>query len=260
MLKYFTMLLLCMQLIQAQGLGVNEKLGESVPLDLTFIDENEKSVTLKELMDNKPTLLTLNYFKCAGICSPQLNDMAKMLSRLELAENTDFKVITVDFAEDETPELARAKKKNLFHSMNRPFVKDAWHFVIGENNSSGKLAQSVGFKYEKTIKKDGRVDYIHGATLIVLSPTGKITRYMSGIEQLSTDVKMALNEAKQERVTPTIAKNSPYCFSKKPQGDVIVETGSKIWAILMISVVIALFVYLITSVKRKEKREEKDKE
>lgn len=258
MAKYFVILLLCMQFLQAEGLGVNEKLGEYVPLDLTFINEESESVTLRKLMDGKPTLLTLNYFKCAGICSPQLNDMAVMLSRLHLAENTDYKVVTVDFAEDETPDLARAKKKNLIHSMNRSFVQDAWHFVIGENNSSEKLAQSVGFKYKKTISKDGRVDYIHGAALIVLSPTGKITRYMSGIEQLSTDVKMALKEAKEERVTPTITKNSPYCFSEKPQGDIIVETGSKIWAIFMLSVVIAVFVYLIKGKKRKENEEKKD--
>ena len=256
MTKYFTILLLCIQLLQAEGLGVNEKLGAEVPLDLTFINEQSKQVTLKELMDGKPTLLTLNYFRCAGICSPQLNDMAKMLSRLHLAENTDYKVVTVDFAEDETPELAREKKKNLLHSMERTYVQDAWHFVIGENNSSGKLAQSVGFKFKKTVAKNGRVDYIHGATIIVLSPTGKITRYMNGIEQLSTDVKMALKEAKEERVTPTITKNSPYCFSEKPQGDIIVEMGSKIWAIFMLSVVIAVFVYLIKGKKRKENKEE----
>ncbi len=245
MTKYLTMLLLCIQLLQAEGLGVNEKLGEYVPLDLVFINEQAERVTLGELMDGKPTLLTLNYFKCAGICSPQLNDMAIMLSRLHLAENTDFKALTVDFAEDETPQLARDKKKNLIHSMNRAFVEDAWHFVIGENNSSGILAKSVGFKFKKTISEDGQVDYIHGATLIVLSPTGKITRYMRGIEQLSTDVKLALIEAKDEKVTPTISKNSPYCFSEKPLGDTIVETGSKIWAIFMLSIIVLLFVYLI---------------
>lgn len=258
MTKYLIILLLCMQLLHAGGLGINEKLGKYVPLDLVFINEQSEHVTLRELMDGKPTLLTLNYFKCAGICSPQLNDMAIMLSRLHLAENTDFKVITVDFAEDETPQLAKDKKKNLIHSMNRSFVQDAWHFVIGENNSSGKLAESVGFKFEKTIGKDGTVDYIHGATLIVLSPTGKITRYMRGIEQLATDVKLALIEAKEEKVTPTISKNSPYCFSEKPNGDIMVEMGSKVWAVLMLSVVIGLFLYLIRGRKSNGNRDEKD--
>ncbi|MDF1882947.1 SCO family protein [Sulfurimonas sp. SAG-AH-194-C21] len=259
MVKYLTILLLCLQLLHSEGLGINEKLGDTVPLDLIFINEQSERVTLKELMDGKPTLLTLNYFKCAGICSPQLNDMAIMLSRLHLAENTDYKVITVDFAEDETPDLAVAKKKNLIHSMNRSYVQDAWHFVIGENNSSGKLADSVGFKFEKTVAANGQVDYIHGAALIVLSPTGKITRYMSGIEQLSTDVEMALGEAKKEMVSPTISKNSPYCFSKKQDGFIMVKMGSKIWAVLMMSVVIGLFVYLIRGSKRKENESEKDK-
>lgn len=258
MTKYITMLLLCVQLLSAEGLGLNEKLGEYVPLDLVFINEKSERVTLKKLMDAKPTLLTLNYFRCAGICSPQLNDMAIMLSRLELAENTDYKVVTVDFAEDETPKLAVGKKKNLIDSMNRSYIDDAWHFVIGENNSSGELAKSVGFKYEKIVTKDGTVDYIHGAAIIVLSPTGKITRYMSGIEQLSTDVKMAITQAKEEIVTPTISKNSPYCFTEKPQGDVIVETGSKVWAVLMLSVVIGLFAYLIRGKKAQNNKQEED--
>ena len=73
------------------------------------MNEQSKSVSLKELMQDKPTLLTLNYFRCAGICTPQLNEMSAMLSRLKLAENIDYKVITVDFAEDETPKLAKAK-------------------------------------------------------------------------------------------------------------------------------------------------------
>ena len=98
----------------ANTLGVNEKLGNMIPLDLTFINEKGKSVTLKSLMDGKPTMISLNYFRCAGICTPQLNDMAKMLTRLDLAENLDYKVLTIGFAEDEGYELAAAKRKRCY--------------------------------------------------------------------------------------------------------------------------------------------------
>jgi len=255
MIKYFMVLMVCLNLLHAEELGVNEKLGEMVPLNLTFLNEQSQSVTLRKLMDNKPTLLTLNYFKCAGICTPQLNDMAAMLSRLHIAENTDYKVITVDFAEDETTDLARAKKKNLLKSMSRAFVSDAWHFVIGENNSSGKLAEAVGFKYKKVISSNGDVGYIHGATVIVLSPTGKIIRYLSGIEQLPADIKMAIQEASEEKVSPTIAKNSPYCFTKIPNGDLLIGKIEKTWAIFMLIVVFGLFIYLVRSNKRKSNNE-----
>ncbi|HIP28925.1 MAG TPA: hypothetical protein EYG82_07110, partial [Sulfurovum sp.] len=75
-MKKLLMLVLLTLSIQANQLGLNEKLGNMIPLDLTFINEKGESVTLKKLMDGKPTMISLNYFRCAGICTPQLNDMA----------------------------------------------------------------------------------------------------------------------------------------------------------------------------------------
>lgn len=119
-----------------------------------------------------------------GICGPQLEDMAKLLSKLDLSENTDYKVLTVSFALDEPFSLAKAKRDMYHNAMTRPYVQDAWHFLVTEGNSSAVLADKVGFTYKKTVTDAGVVDYIHPATLIVISPKGKITRYLSGINQL----------------------------------------------------------------------------
>jgi len=238
--------------IQANQLGINEKLGNMIPLDLTFINEKGKSVTLKSLMDGKPTIISLNYFRCAGICTPQLNDMAKMLTRLDLAENLDYKVLTIGFAEDEGYELAAAKRKTMLHSIQRQFVQDAWHFVIGENNSSGILADLVGFTYSKTVSDLGVVDYVHPGALIMLSPEGKVTRYLNGIEQLPFDVKMALMEAGEGKVGPTIAKNLLFCFAYDPKGKNYVFKWEKITGILMTLIMLSFFVYLIKTTKRED--------
>ena len=238
-------------------LGIKEKLGEMVPLDLTFINEESKKVTLKELMDGKPTILTLNYFRCAGICTPQLNDLAKMLSRLDLAENTDYKVLTVSFAEDEPAELAAAKRKNQLASMTREYVADAWHFVIGENNSSGVLADKVGFSFEKTVSESGRVDYIHTAALIILSPEGKVTRYLNGIKQLPFNAKLSLIEAAEGKVGSTIAKALPYCFAYDPKGKTYIFAWEKIAAIIMLSLVLGFFILLVKSGRRDENHQKK---
>lgn len=242
--------------IQANQLGVNEHLGEMVPLDLTFINEKGESVTLEKLMDGKPTMISLNYFRCAGICTPQLDDMAKMLGRLNLAENTDYKVLTIGFAEDEGHELAAAKRKNMLSSIQRHFVQDAWHFVIGENNSSGILAHKVGFTYEKTVSPAGVVDYIHPAVLIMLSPEGKITRYLNGIEQLPFDVKMALMEAGEGKIGPTIAKNLLFCFAYDPKAKTYIFKWEKIAGIVMTLIMIGFFIYLVKTSRRDEDQEE----
>lgn len=255
MKKLLLTLLVLTTLVSANTLGVNEKLGQMVPLDLTFLNEKGESVTLKKMMDGKPTIITLNYFRCAGICTPQLDDLSRTLTQLDLAENTDYKVLTISFAEDETPVLAAAKRKNHLHAIERDYVQDAWHFLIGENNSSAVLADHVGFTYEKTVSPTGVVDYIHPAALIVLSPEGKVTRYLNGIDQLPFDVKMALVEASQGKVGPTIAKTLLYCFAYDPVGKKYIFAWEKVAATVMLVIVFGFFVYLIKLGRKEDDRE-----
>ena len=254
-MKKFLMFLMLSVTVNATTLGINENLGAMIPLDLTFINEKGESKTLKELMDGKPTMISLNYFRCAGICAPQLEDMAKMLSRLDLAENIDYKALTISFAEDETPSLAKAKRETHLASMQRDYVADAWHFVIGENNSSGIIADKVGFTYEKTVSKAGVVDYVHPAALIMLSPEGKVTRYLNGIEQLPFDVKMALMEAGQGKIGPTIAKNLLYCFAYDPKAKTYTFKWEKIAATVMFAIMFIFFIYLVKTSRRDDDQE-----
>ncbi|HHE06127.1 MAG TPA: SCO family protein [Epsilonproteobacteria bacterium] len=252
------MLVLLTLSIQASTLGITEHLGEKVPLDLKFINEKGESVTLKKLMDGKPTMISLNYYRCAGICTPQFNDMAKMLSRLDLAENLDYKVITIGFAEDESYELAAAKKRTMMHAIQRSFVPDAWHFVVGENNSSGILADKVGFTFKKEVSPAGVVDYVHPAALIMLSPEGKITRYLNGIEQLPFDVKMALIEAGEGKVGPTIAKNLLYCFAYDPKAKTYIFKWEKIAGAVMTLIMLGFLIYLIRTSRRNDDNQQNE--
>jgi len=257
MIRYIFMLSLLLNFLHASELGIKEKLGAMIPLNLKFLNENAKEVTLKELMDGKPTLLTLNYFRCSGICTPQLNDMASVFSKMKLKENVDYRVVTVSFSETETPALAAAKRKNILASITRTFDKDAWHFVIGENNSSGKLAKSVGFGYQKEKLSNGNIEYIHGATLIVLSPEGKITRYLNGINQLPFDVKMALTEASGGKVGPTIAKTLLFCYAYDPKGKTYVFAWEKVVAIVVISITLVFFIWLLRAGKNRDESYQK---
>ena len=255
MKKYLILLLLTLPLFSKQSLGIEEKLGTMVPLDLTFIDEDSKSVTLKKLMEGKPTLVTLNYFKCAGVCSPQLNKLSDALSHVKLAENTDYKVITVSFSETESPSLARTKKKNILHAMNRNYVQDTWHFVIGENNSSGKLADYVGFKYKAVKMENGDIGYIHPAMAVMLSPEGKITGYLMGVNQLPADITMAIKEAKIGRTRKPILRNdAPFCFTETPEFDRAVNKMTRIVGVLSVLLFLGFFFFILR--KKNKKTEE----
>ncbi len=252
-MRLFFLLLSAVVLIKAATLGVDEHPGAMVPKDLTFITSEGKKITLGEMMDNKPTIVTFNYYRCAGICTPQLVELAKVLSKVDLKEGKDYRVVTIDIADDESVELAANKKKNILKAALRPYDPKAWFFTVTDGNNSAKLAKVVGFNYEKKVLPSGATSYVHGASAIVLSPEGKITRYLNGVNQLPFDLKMALLEASQGRVGPTIAKTLLFCFSYDPKGRTYVFKWEKIAGIVLTLLMVLFFVYLIRSSQKQRK-------
>ncbi len=128
--------------------GITEKIGETVPLDLTFTDEWGDPVTLKDIID-RPVVLSLVYFKCPGICTPVLDGMGYSLERVKSTPGEDFIAITVSFDPAEGPELARQKKKNYLASIDRPFPSEAWRWLTADKETIEKLTTAVGFEYKK---------------------------------------------------------------------------------------------------------------
>jgi len=200
------------QPVDQPGIGIDEKLGGYVPLDLTFNDENGKAVSLKQFI-KKPTIVSLVYYRCPGICTPLLSGVAEVLNKLQLEPDKDYSVLTISFDDKDTPSTALQKKKNYLKLLKKPFPEDGWRFLTGDTANISKLTSAVGFKFEK----DGD-DFIHPASLIVLSADGKIVRYLYGITYLPFDLQMALTEASEGRAGPTISKALLFCFSYDPKG------------------------------------------
>lgn len=248
--------LLAVALFSDGKLGMEEHPGTMLPLDLPFSDETGKQVTFRHLMDGRPAILTLNYYGCPGLCTPQLNDLAKSLTQVGLTENRDYRVITLSFNPDETPDKAAEKKKNLLGSMSRPFDPEAWRFLTGTDENIRKITEAVGFHYEKQTGPHGMEEYIHPAVLVALSPEGRITRYLNGIKQLPFDIQMALMEAAEGTVRPTIAKTLLFCFAYDPKNKTYVFAAEKIGAVLLSLILAGFFLYLVLTGRKK--REERD--
>ena len=193
----------------ADGLetGVAEKLGDYIPLDLKFADENGDSVQLSQIF-NKPTILSLVYYRCPGICSPLLSGIVDVVEKIDNIPGEDFEILTVSFDETDNPALGLQKKKNYMAAFNKKFPAEHWKFLTGDKASIAKLTDAVGFKF----KKQGR-DFVHPGLITILGKDGKISRYLFGISFLPFDVKMALLEASQGRTGPTINRVLVYCFS-----------------------------------------------
>lgn len=194
------------------NVGIDEKLGDTIPLDLVLVDEQGERIALRKLLD-KPTILTLNYYRCSGLCTPLLNGVAEMLSRTDQVPGKDFQVLTVSFDPRDTAEVASLKKANYVKQLGPAFPSDAWRFMTGDPITTKRLAEAVGFHFAKRGE-----DYVHAGAIMVLSPTGKVARYLYGVTFLPFDVKMAVIEASQGRTGPTISRFLKFCYSYDPSG------------------------------------------
>lgn len=219
-------------------IGIDERLGEYIPRDIPLYDETGAEVALGDLLE-VPTILALVYYRCPGICNPLLGNIADVLRRLELKPVKDFVVVTVSFDQSDTPRLASEKKSNFLNTLPPDFPSAGWRFLTADSASIGRLTDAVGFKF----KRDGD-QFIHSASLIVLTSDGKIVRYLYGIEFLPFDFEMAIAEASKGKVGPTISRVLAYCYSYDPKGRKYVFNITKVAGTLGLISVAALFIGL----------------
>jgi protein SCO1/2 len=159
--------------------------------------------------------------------------------------------VAFSFDETEKPDLALEKKRMYLKMIEKPFPEDAWRFLTGDKENIHKLTDAIGFHF----KKQGE-DFLHPVTVIILSPDGKITRYMYGTDFLPFDLKMALLEASEGRVGPTLSKVLRFCFSYDPKGRKYVFNTLKITGIVTLLFALSLILFLVFKGKRQPIQEE----
>lgn len=213
-------------------IGIIERLGDTIPLDLQFLNESSDTVRLGQLID-KPTILFFVYFDCPNICSPLMDGVADVVSKMDLTLGKDYKIITISFNTRDTPEKAKVKKVNFVQKISKENQK-YWMYLTGEQENIDKITDAMGYRY----KVQG-LDFAHASVIMVLSPSGKITRYLYGLSFLPFDVKMAIVEAQKGLARPTINKVLEYCFAYNP--------GSKTYTI-QITRIVGTFTLLIAAI------------
>jgi len=228
--------------------GVEEKLGQQVPTQLTFNDESGQPVTLQALL-GKTTILTLVYYECPGICTPLLNNLADTLNRVDLAGGQDFQIITISFDPTDVPAVAAKKRDNYLKQIQRPMPATAWRFLTAsDTNAIAAITDAVGFRYQKTGK-----DFNHPGVLTILSADGKVMRYLLGTSFLPFDIKMAVIEAGKGKPMPTLNRMLAFCFSYDPEGRKYVFSTLKVAGVGTLAVLACFggFLFFVTR-KRKE--------
>jgi len=224
-------------------IGIVEHLDDYLPDSISLINENGEQVWLSDLID-KPTILNFVYFRCPGICSPLMEGVADVMDKSDLEPGKDYQVLTISFDPSETIDLGIRKKKNYLNLMNNQNkveeAKTGWRFFVSDSASIARATHATGFKYKKTGN-----DFLHAASLTVVSPDRKITRYFNGLHFLPFEWKMAVVEASKGQSGPTINKVLRFCFSYDPKGHTYVLNVTKISATLILMFAFSLLLYLV---------------
>ena len=228
-------------------MGFDEREGNLVPADIVFINEQGDSVRLGAIIKG-PTILSLVYFKCANECGLLLAGIAKMLQSFADKPGAMPTIITISIGDDETPADAVKARAIAFASLPKNFPVDRWHFLIGPKGSIKKLADAVGFHFVK--KGD---DYDHPLGIIILSPKGKVVRYITGTDFLPVEINLSLMEAKSGTVQPAIARVLKACFSIDPKSHQLVFNILQVSATVIFLLLGLFIVYLVVSGKSRRK-------
>lgn len=225
-------------------IGIVENLGDTIPMNIWFLNENSDTVTLGELI-KMPTILSFVYFDCPNLCSPLMDGIAEMISKLDLTLGKDFQIITISFNTKDTPEKAREKKINFVQKISKENQK-YWIYLTGTQENITAITESIGYKY----KAQG-LDFAHASAIYILSPQGKITRYLYGLSFLPFDVKMAIIEAQKGIARPTINRILEYCFAYNPSSHTYTLQVTRIIGSIIIFIALIVFISLLVMKRKK---------
>lgn len=228
-------------------LGVYEQLDSYINKGQVFTDEKFDKVDIREAI-NKPTIIAMVYYECPGICTPLMNGLADVMKKSDLELGKDYEVFTISFSHTEKTVLAQNKKKTYEKLVGKGDTENSWRFFTGDSLTIKGFLDNIGYQ----IKQEGG-EYIHPATLVVVSPDGKITRYLHGTYFLPFDMKMAIVEAGMGKSGPTINKVLKFCFSYDPEGQRYVLNVTKISGTAILIMAIGLFLFLLASNRKKNK-------
>ena len=198
---------------QLENVGIDEKLGNQVDLDLEFVAEDGYTHKLREYFyKDRPVILNLVYYDCPQLCTLILNEQVRVMREIDWTPGNQYEIVTISIDPREAFDKARAKKAMYLSSYDRP--APGWHFLTDHDGNVARLAKQVGFNY----KYDARIEqYAHPSAIMVLTPQGKMARYLYGISYKSRDLRFALAEASENRSTMTIEKVLLLCYMYDPK-------------------------------------------
>jgi protein SCO1 len=230
------------------AVGVEERLGSKIPLDIVFRDEAGKPVRLAELVTG-PTIILPVYYSCTNVCYNLQRGLARVLPGIKSRPGVEYRVLSVSFDENDSPQLAATFKRVYLTSMHAPFPQDGWRFLTGDADSIRRFTQAIGYGFQRR----GR-DFLHPVASLIVARDGTIVRYLYGSTFLSKDLALALIEARDGTSGTTIRKMMEYCFTFDPSQKTYVFNILRVSATVVILCTGGFLAFLVLSGKRRGRK------
>jgi protein SCO1/2 len=199
-----------------EGVSIDQKLNEQLPLDLVFKNENDETIKLGDYFGKKPVVISLVYYQCPMLCNQVLNGMVTAFKVMSFTPGEDFEVVTISFDPREKPALAAAKKQTYIDYLpeaKRAKANAGWHFLTADENSIARITDAIGFRYHWDTATN---QFAHASGIFVATPEGKLARYMYGIEYAPRDLRLGLIEAADNRIGTPVDQLLLYCYHYDP--------------------------------------------
>jgi protein SCO1/2 len=195
---------------ELEGVGIQPPPDAAVPSGLRFRDEEGQAVGLESYLGReRPVLLALVYYQCPMLCNLLLNGVVNAMQDMDLEPGRDFDLVAVSINPLETPGLAKLKKKAYVTDYGRPGTASGWHLLTGNEENIRPLADSMGFRYRYV---DDRGEYAHGAGIFILTPEGRLSRFLSGVMFDSRTLRLSLLEASEGKIGSPLDQFVLFCF------------------------------------------------
>lgn len=186
------------------------QIGNSIPSELRFRDSSGNQVTLGDYLHKKPIVLIPVYYRCPMLCGLELQGLTRCLKAMEFTAGQEFEIITFSIDPLEGPELAAEKKANYIKQYGRTGAEQGWHFLTGDQDAIDVLCKSIGFR-SRFDPETGQ--YAHAAVTVILTPDGRIARYLLGVEFAPRDLRLGLVEASENRLAKWTDRVMLFCYA-----------------------------------------------
>jgi protein SCO1 len=230
-----------------RGIGFDQNIDQHVPLDTAFRDEAGRTVRLGDYFGKRPVVMVFAYYDCPMLCTQVINGLSSALGVMSLNPGDDFEIVTVSFNPHDTPAAAAAKKTFYLERYTRKGAASGWHFLTGDQPEIDRLTKAAGFRYAWDADTK---QYAHPSGVIVLTPDGRLARYLFGIEYGPRDLRLGIVEASAGKVGTPVDSLLLYCYHYNPMTGRYGLIIMRLMRLAGAATVLALGTFIIVMVRR----------